>query len=65
MKGAIDVGEISRTLAPKIIHGAHITTFEPDGVVDPVTDVVNPEVQRAFQQWLESELCSLLQGKAA
>jgi hypothetical protein len=61
----IDLEQASTVLATKLVNAAHITTFEPDGAIDPVTTYRAPEgVHTKVRQFIEKELCELL-GRAA
>ena len=62
--GNFDLEEVSTVLATRIIQAAHITTFVPDGSVDPITYRAPEGVQTKVQKFLEKELSTLL-GKAA
>jgi hypothetical protein len=62
---SIDLEEASTVLATKLVNAAHITTFEPDGSIDPITTYHAPEgVHTKVKQFIEKELCELLKRAA-
>jgi hypothetical protein len=61
--GSIDLDEASTVLAAKIIHRGHLTDFELDGAIDPVTyREPDPAVHTKLKTFLEKELCNLLKA---